>query len=92
MSQRIRYVTDTDNFVMSTKPIETVHGELYVRFNPESKVVMFVKPLNNDLIVVESYVETGSLHSLKINIKNKLMSMGATFKQETRERTKKEEV
>lgn len=84
MNKRIRYGLDAEGSYVSNKIIETAHGEVLVKFNLDNRVVQITTP-NGKLI--DTFVSTTS-HKMKIDIKKKLVSMGAVFEDETRNRDK----
>lgn len=86
MNKRIRYSMDADGCYVSNKIIETAHGEVFVKFNPDNRVVQLITPAG---ALVSSFVGTTS-HQIKINIKEKLIEMGAEFEPEKRHREKDE--
>lgn len=80
MNKRIRYGVDAEGSYVSKKIIETAHGEVMVKFNLDNRVVQIMKP-NGELL--DTFVSTTN-HKIKIDIKKKLLSMGAVFESETR--------
>lgn len=81
MNKRIRYSLDADGSYVSKKIIETAHGEVLVKFNLDNRLVQIIGAAQGQLI--DSFVSTTS-HKIKIDIKKKLVSMGAVFEPETR--------
>lgn len=82
MSKRIRYVKSVDGFYVSTRMVQTASGEVAVKYNPESKVVLIV---NGNDTVLHNWISTSN-HEMKKDIKKKLIEMGANFDKETRVR------
>jgi hypothetical protein len=82
MIKRIRYTKDSDGLMVSTRMIPVTSGEVSVKYNPDSRVVLIV---SGEGIVVENWVATTN-HELKKSIKAKLVQMGAAFDKESRER------
>lgn len=84
MIKRIRYTLNDDGTYVSKKIIETNHGEVLVAFNLDNRVVR-IYSATDPTRLIDTFVSTTS-HKLKIDIKNKLISMGAQFADETRNR------
>lgn len=82
MSKRIRYVKGVDGFYISTRMVQTASGEVCVKYNPDSRVVLLV---NGNDEVLHNWISTTN-HEMKKDIKKKLIEMGANFDKETRVR------
>lgn len=80
MNKRIRYTKGADGFLVSSRMITTASGDVYAKFNPESRVVMIVSGAEE---VLHTWVSTTE-HEMKKSIKKKLVEMGALFDKETR--------
>lgn len=87
MNKRIRYVPDGSGCMISKRIIETHHGEIVVKFNPDNHVVQFFTASEPPKLV--SSFTYGSNHQLKIQIKKELLAMGAVFEEEKRIRNEK---
>ncbi len=83
MSKRIRYVQGPEGFHVSTRMVQTNRGEVAIKYNLESRVVLIV---NGNDQVLENWVATNTDHEMKKDIKKKLIEMGAVFDNETRVR------
>jgi hypothetical protein len=86
MNKRIRYSIDAEGCHVSNRIIETTSGEVMVKFNLSNRVVIICRPNG---VLLDTFVSTTS-HKIKIDIKKKLVSMGAEFEPETRNREKED--
>ena len=81
MNKRIRYVNNEDGTKISTRVIQTSHGEMKVKFNPSYKVVHILSAV--DERVLHSFVGT-TTRDMQTKIKEYLLKMGAEFEPEMR--------
>jgi hypothetical protein len=89
MNTRIRYGKSEDGAMISKRVIATASGEVMVKYYEDSRSILIIDPSTNN--VLHSFVGTDN-HSLKKEIKAKLIAMGAEFKEETRNTKGKDEV
>lgn len=89
MNKRIRYGLLDDGTYVSKKVIVTSHGEVIVKFNKENRVIQFYSATETGRLL-DTFVSTTE-HNIKIDIKKKLISMGAEFAEETRIRSENSE-
>lgn len=90
MNKRIRYGLDNEGFYVAKKIIETAQGEVVVKFSLDNRVVL-IHSANHPYQLLDTFVSTTD-HQIKIDIKNKLVSMGAVFEPETRNHKEKHNV
>lgn len=90
MNKRIRYNLTDDGCYVSKKIIETNHGEVLVSFNPDNRLVR-IYSATDPTRLIDTFVSSNN-HSLKIDIKKRLVSMGAVFGEETRNRSEVSDV
>ena len=88
MNTRIRYVVDGNGLAVSTRVINTNHGEVLVRYNKTSKVAQIYLASDEER-VIDTFQWTNDF-KLKKDIKAKLIAMGAQFASESRESERKQ--
>lgn len=85
---RVRYENGPDGTKVSTRAIATNQGDVMVRFNPSNMVVHIYAASNPDQ-TLETFISKGPVQ-MKKDIKARLITMGAVFEDEERNRNKAE--
>ena len=85
MSTRIRYRENAEGVLVSTRVINTDHGDILIKIFKSDRNVMLIRATDN--VVLHSFVGTND-HAIKKLIKSKLEEMGAKFNNEKRTRNK----
>jgi vacuolar-type H+-ATPase subunit B/Vma2 len=86
MNKRIRYNKRGEGIFVSSKVIETASGEVTVQYNVNNRVVQILSA-TEPIRLIDTFV-SGNDHQLKMDIKKRLIALGAVFADETRNRDK----
>lgn len=81
MNKRIKYMKSEDGSMVSRRVFQTNHGEMQVRYYPDSFLVLIFRAGDGEVI---NTFTCKNNHDLKAQIKEELIAMGAQFAEETR--------
>lgn len=84
MNKRIRYYEKDAGLFVSVRTVKTPSGDVLIKYYGENLLVLIVNANEPD-VVLDTFTST-TLHSMKKEIKAKLIGMGAVFAPETRNR------